>query len=261
MGRECRHLLQQFRAWRSDEVDLLDFVAIAKQCRALREQPVVVDSRDIRDHRDRFGIRMEPKRQVDDFRNTERGFDTRHSRPHLLRQRRADRHEDDGDAWKHRVAVSHRKLERRGHHGNDEIQLLVGVATAKRFGEVFLVGLLFEPRVLEIDNREVHGARKPSPQRRLHLIDRDAATPARQYQDVLGLRLGRGRRGQSKEDEYERDSCERSHRDFGTSAKSVHVRLSKTAAASRACHAAAVCGFAENKSNRLTEWFTVAGGS
>ena len=159
-GRECRNFLQQFRAWRSDEVDLPDFVAIAKQCRALREQPVVVDSRDIRDHGDRFGIRMEPKRQVDDFRNPERGFDTRHSRPHLLRQRRADRHEDNGDAWKHRVAVSHRKLERRGHHGNDEIQLLVGVATAKRFGEVFLVGLLFEPRVLQIDNREVHGPGK-----------------------------------------------------------------------------------------------------
>ncbi len=44
MGRECRDFLKQFRAWRSDEVDLPDFVAIAKQCSALREQPVVVDS-------------------------------------------------------------------------------------------------------------------------------------------------------------------------------------------------------------------------
>ena len=152
MGRECRHLLQQFRAWRSDEVDLLDFVAIAKQCRALREQPVVVDSRDIRDHRDRFGIRMEPKRQVDDFRNTERGFDTRHSRPHLLRKGSANRHEDDGDAWKYLAAILNGKLERRGHHRNDEIQLLAGIPASERCCEVLLVIRLVEPRVLEIDD-------------------------------------------------------------------------------------------------------------
>jgi hypothetical protein len=44
------------------------------------------------------------------------------------------------------------KLERRGHHRNDEIQLLAGIPASERCCEVLLVIRLVEPRVLEIDD-------------------------------------------------------------------------------------------------------------
>jgi hypothetical protein len=108
---------------------------------------------------------METKRQVDDFLDAKGRFDARHSRPHLPGQRGADRHEDDGDTRKDLAAVLNGKLERRGHHRNDEIQLLAGIPASERLREVLLVIRLVEPRVLEIDDRKVHGPWKESPKR------------------------------------------------------------------------------------------------
>ena len=97
--------------------------------------------------------------------------------------------------------VFHGKLKRRGHHRHDEIKLLAGIPASKRFCEVVLVRLLVEPRIFQIDDREVHRVRKTGPQRGLHLIDRHTSASTGEDQHVLCFCLRRGRRSKRQEDE------------------------------------------------------------